>query len=275
MTVSIITDSAASIPADVAAAWNVTVIPLRLTLGSTEARDGDVPIHDVLAHPPSETHTSGPPPGEFTEAIDGADAEGAVVLTISSHMSSTYEAARLGARMTTRPSLVVDTGTAAGAQGLVVLAAARRAAAGGSIAQVEAVARQAIRSVRLVASVATLERLVQSGRVPEIAGWAGRVLGLHPLFEFRAGKVHRLAPAKGREQAVNAMLRRFRHERRPGIDTHIAVLHADDLDGAEDLLKRVHSEVEPTSAFVGEFSPVMVAHTGPLLGLAWHLAAPS
>jgi fatty acid-binding protein DegV len=100
------------------------------------------------------------------------------------------------------------------------------------------------------------------------------VLGLHPRFEFRSGKVHRLAPATGREQAINAMLRRLRHDHRPGVDLHFAVLHADDLPGAHDLRGRVEAELEPTSLFVGEFSPVMVAHTGPLIGLAWHVASP-
>jgi DegV family protein with EDD domain len=246
---------------------------MRLTVGDHEYRDGDIPISEVLAHPAAETQTSGPPPGEFTAAIEAASGN-AIVLTISSQMSSTSDAARLGARVAGGTALVIDTGTAAGAQGLVVLAAARRAADGGSLAQVEASVRQAIRSVRLVASVASLDRLVQSGRVPEIAGWAGRVLGLHPLFEFRAGKVHRLAPAKGREQAVNAMLRRLRHDRRPGIDTHVAVLHADDVEGAKDLQRRVEAEFEAASLFLGEFSPVMVSHTGPLLGLAWHVALP-
>ncbi|MBO0691537.1 MAG: DegV family protein, partial [Acidimicrobiaceae bacterium] len=55
-----------------------------------------------------------------------------------------------------------------------------------------------------------------------------------------------------------------------GAALHVAVMHALDEQGAESLLSEVRRRVEPTTAFVGSFSPVMVAHTGPgLVGLAW------
>jgi len=39
---------------------------------------------------------------------------------------------------------------------------------------------------------------------------------------------------------------------------------------AEELMRQVRAHVQPATAFVGSFSPVMVAHTGPgLAGLAW------
>ena len=85
---------------------------------------------------------------------------------------------------------MLDTSTAAGAQALVVLAAARAAEDGGSLDQVEAAAKKAIDAVRLVAMVSDLDHLVRSGRVPEIAGWAGRRLGIRPLFEFRDGLIY-------------------------------------------------------------------------------------
>jgi DegV family protein with EDD domain len=251
----------------------VTIIPMRLTVGDRDVRDGDLPIDEVLATPPGKTLTSGPPPAEFVDAIEAAGRDGAIVLTIAADMSGTFEAATLGARLAEArpPARVIDTATAAGAEGLVVLAAARTAAAGGTLDEVEAAARRAIATVRLVAAVEDLERLAKSGRVPAIAGWAGRVLGIYPLFEFRGGKVHRLAPATSRQSAMNALLRRLRHARRPGAALHVSVLQAGDPDGAEDLAKHIREDGEPTSMFVGEFSPVMIAHTGPLLGLAWHV----
>jgi fatty acid-binding protein DegV len=132
---------------------------------------------------------------------------------------------------------------------------------------VATVAREAVRRVRLVAAVEDLHRLVEGGRVPGIAGWAGRVLGVTPLFEFREGSVHRLAPAHGRERAVSTLIRRL-SAHRSGL-LHAAVLHANDPDGAADLVERVRKVGDPATLFVGEFSPVMVAHTGPLLGVAW------
>jgi hypothetical protein len=57
---------------------------------------------------------------------------------------------------------------------------------------------------------------------------------------------------------------------RRGARLHVAALHAQDAAVAEGLLQQVVSRIVPSSSFVGSFTPVMVAHTGPsLAGLAW------
>jgi DegV family protein with EDD domain len=269
VTVTVITDSAASLPAELARDRHVTVVAMRLSWGGTDARDGDVDVAELLRSPDGPVATSGPPPGEFAAAIDAAGADGAVVLTIASSMSSTYEAARVGAQAASRPAEVVDTRTAAGAQGLVVLAAADAAAGGAGREEVAAVARQVAAQVRLVAAVDSLEHLVRGGRVPQLAGWAGKLLGLHPLFEFRGGQVKRLRPATGRDAAIDGVLRRWRRDRRPDATLHVAVLHALQPEVAAALLERIEREGNPKTSFVGEFSAVMAVHTGPLAGLAW------
>ncbi len=165
---------------------------------------------------------------------------------------------------------VIDTETAAGAEGLVVLHAAACAARGGDADAVEGAARDAIARVRLIATVDSLDHLVASGRVPEIAGRAGRFLNVHPLFEFRRGRVRPLRPALSRPAALDRIAGLWRRSAVPGAALHVAALHAADPARAEQLLDMVRSEVELATAFVAEFSTVMIAHTGPnLAGLAW------
>jgi fatty acid-binding protein DegV len=51
-----------------------------------------------------------------------------------------------------------------------------------------------------------------------------------------------------------------------------AVLHADSLDDAETLRRRVDEQFDCLELHVTELTPVMGTHTGPgLLGLAYHL----
>jgi fatty acid-binding protein DegV len=60
------------------------------------------------------------------------------------------------------------------------------------------------------------------------------------------------------------------NSRVPGARLHLAALHAGAPEPAERLLEQVRAEVEPATAFLGSFSPVMVVHTGPgLVGLGW------
>lgn len=272
MRISVITDSAASLPEAMLVPAEVTVVPLELVVGGKPYHDGDLPLDEVVSHIGEGVTTSSPPPGRFTKAIeDRLDvADATVVLTISRRMSSTYDAAELAARSVHGRARVVDTETAAGAEGLVVLHAAECAAHGGDVDEVERAARAVIERVRLVATVDSLDHLVASGRVPEIAGRAGRLLNVHPLFEFGRGRVKPLRPALSRDAALERIVGLWRRSIVPNAALHVAALHAHDRDRAEELLAAVRAEAEPATAFVAEFSTVMIAHTGPdLAGLAW------
>lgn len=242
-----------------------------LSVGGTAAHDGDFPLEEVIARLGEGVSTSGPSPGELAEAINAADqGDGVLVLTIAGAMSSTFDSARLAEKLADGPVSLTDTGTAAGAEGLVVLAAARRAAEGANLQDVQVAAEHAAQRVRLVATLPTLDHLARGGRVPQAAAWAGRWLGLNPLFEFRGGHVRPLRPALGREAAHERILSLWEHTRQPGAALHVAVMHALDPGGAQRILDEVSRRQQPLEAFVGSFSPVMVAHTGPgLVGLAW------
>lgn len=248
------------------------MVPLWLNVDGGSVQDGELSMEDVVARLDHGLTTSGPAPGDFAEAIVGADqGEGVLVLTLSEKMSGTNGVARLGAQIEEeRDVRVFDTGTAAGAQGLVVVAAADRAAAGGDLDEVEAAAKAAAAGVRLVATLPTLDHLARSGRVPGAAAWAGHRLDLHPLFEFKGGHVRPLRPIRGQRAAQERVVALWAQSLAPSADLHVAALHAQDPEGAEWILAAVRAQAEPASAFVGSFSPVMVAHTGPgLLGLAW------
>jgi len=271
--VGIVTDSAASLPPELAAEHGVAVVPMGLSVAGTGYHDGDLTLDELLARLGEGVPTSGPSPGDFAQAVGRLlpQAESVLVLTIPSPLSIPYSAAHLAAESFDGAARVVDTATAAGAEGLVVLAAAQAARSGDDIDAVEAAARSVIDRVRLVATVNSLDRLVQSGRVPNIAGWAGNRLGVNPLFEFIQGKVKALRPAFSREAALSRIVATCRDAKPgPGARLHAAALHALDPEAADLLLAQVTTGERNPTAFVGSFSPVMVTHTGPgLAGLAW------
>ena len=271
MTIVIVTDSAAAIPSELADCYDVTVVPMWIHAGDVTMAEGERPLGELLGD--VGVTTSAPAPGDFEAAIRGrlgAGADSVVVLTITAEMSASHDAATVAARALGDHVRAVDTTTAAGGQALVVLAAARAARAGASLDAVVDEARAVARRVRLLGMVPRLEHLVRSGRVPGLAGWAGRALGINPLFELRDGRVRRLRPAIGSEAAVDRMVARFRRSAAPGARAHVSALHALVPDEAAALLERVEREVDVAEGFVSEFGPVMVVHTGPgLLGLAW------
>jgi DegV family protein with EDD domain len=273
--VSILTDSAAALPSELADRHAIGVVPMWLNIDGEAHHEDEVPLTELLGR--ADVKTSGPTPGEFEAAArehlgDG----GELICTVASSMSATYDSAVVGTRDLGPNVRVLDTGTAAGAEALVVLAAAEAAERGAALADVAAAAQRATSEVRLIATLPDLEHLVRSGRVPGIAGRAGRLLGIAPLFEFRRGKARPLRPALGLPAALDRMVASVRRDERPGTQLHVAALHADAEKAASDLLDRVTSTLEPATAFVASFGSVMIVHTGPgLIGLAWRWAPPA
>jgi DegV family protein with EDD domain len=279
VTVAIVTDSAAALPDDLVTRWAITVVPMWLTIDGQAELEGTRPLATLLEHP--SVLTSAPAPGEFEaaakEALRRADA--VVVLTVAEAMSASNEAARVGTASFDDNVAVVDTRSAAGGQALVVLAAAAAAALpGATLDDVVQRAASVAERVRLVATLSSLDHLVRGGRVPGIAGWAGKRLGIHPLFEFRGGAVRRLRPALSGDAAAERIVAHVQRNALSNGRLHVAALHAVAPSSADGLLARLTAQVEPEEAFIGEFGPVMVVHTGPgLSGLAWWWddAAPS
>jgi DegV family protein with EDD domain len=273
MSVVIVTDSAAALPRALVDAHHIEVVPMHLSVDGVSIRDAERDLGELLGD--TRVTTSAPAPGDFraaiTRALDGPDRQ-ALVLTIASNMSAAHQTATVAAREFPATSVrVIDTMTAAGAQALVVLAAARAAGAGRSLDDVADVARAVIARVRLVATVPDLAHLVRSGRVPGIAAWAGRTFGISPLFEFADGKVRRLRPALGPDAALDRIVARFHRSRRADQDiAHVLALHALAPETAAALLDRVSAYAAPDDAIVSEFGSVMLVHAGPgLVGLAW------
>jgi DegV family protein with EDD domain len=274
MNVVVLTDSAATLPTEMAQTHGIVVVPSRLSVAGRTLRDGELTLEEILAHVDAgeAVTSSGPTPGDFLDALERSTGQaGALILTVAHRLgASTFESARTAAGLAANPVRVVDSATAAGGQGLIALAAATRARTGATLEEVEARAIEVRDQVRVVASLSRLDYLVKGGHVPSVVGWAGRTIGLRPLIELSEGSVRPLRPALSAEAARDRMLQELWTSQPPAGGLHLAVLHALAGDAASELLAAVRVHVEPVEAFIGTFSTVMVIHSGPdLLGLAW------
>jgi DegV family protein with EDD domain len=271
--VVVIADSAAALDRRLAEENEVVTVPMKLEIGGKPVEEAEITLEELVAHLDDGVQTSGPSPGAFVEALEEhSGPQGAVVVTVGQRLSSTYQSAVAAASISPDPSSVrvVDTGTAAGAEGLVVLEAARAAKAGASLDEVEARARHVAERVRLVAAVEQLTYLVRGGRVPAVAAWAGDRLGVRPVFELSNAHIKPLRPAFSSEGATDQILGHWHRSVVDGAPLHVAALHVLRRQDAEELLAKVTAEVRPVTSFVDNFGPVMVAHTGPgVIGLAW------
>jgi len=281
--VAVVTDSSACLPTEQVSGLGIYVVPLRFTVEGKSCRDGiDITASDLYRLLPRARElptTSAPSPSDYYAAIQKAsvDHESVLIVTIAGRFSSTYQSAALAAN-TARDSLpdiavtVVDSGTAAGAEGLVALGAARVSADDGTLEDVCAAARAVAEQVELLATLDTLYYLARSGRVPMAAHWANTLIRVNPLLRIlpMSGEARIVRVARGRASAVRQMLELARR-RVAGRWMHGVVLHSLCLDEAERLHDQVGREFRCRELYVCDFTPAMGIHTGPgVLGLAYY-----
>lgn len=281
--VAIVTDSVSQLGREAARRLGITIVPVRLILGDEELRDGiDITPAELYRRMREDKvlpRTSGASVGEYQRVFAGllrAGARGIVYLALSGRLSMGYGAARDAAELLRcefpdRRIEVIDTRTAASAEGFIALRAARLAAAGRPVDEIVATALAMRRRVGLVATVGTLEYLVRGGRVGHLAGALGSLLQVKPLLTIQEdGSAALLARVRTNGAALEQMIEYVAAKTAGSPRVQLAVMQAD--AGQEALrLRRLAESRWPSAEIVfTDFTPVMGAHTGPgLVGLAY------
>ena len=275
------TDSACSLPADLARDNGVTVVPMWVTIDGRQYRDSEVNMQQLTTGTADGVSTSGPAPGELARAVESADGgDGVLVLTVSRRMSAVYDAARLAAQLLAGRSVaVLDTGTAAGPKGWWSWPPPVPPAPGCPSRRSSPPARGP------PTAPAWWPRCRPSTTWPGGAVCPGLPVGsalarAPSPVRVPGGQGEAIATGPGRDGACQRMIALWAaglgRQARTGARLHVAALHAQDPAVAQDLLREVCARAEPATSFVGSFTPVMVAHTGPsLAGLAWWWEEPA
>lgn len=281
--VSIITDSAACLPGEVAERYGIDIVPMEFIHEGRTYRDGvDITageFYGLLAKSKRLPTTSAPSPDSYLRAFKRAAEKSSHILTITpaTRFTHAFESAKAAAEMSREktPAVtveVLDCGTAAGAQGLIVLAAARAALEDGNPSGPLQAARDLMPRVGLIAFIDTLNYLAKGGRVPHAVAWANSLLRIKPIFELLpSGRgATPLDRVRVRPKAIDRLVQILR-QRSQGNPVHVIIMHTNVLAEAEELKERISSEFNCAEIYVTDFTPVMGLHTGPgLLGLAFY-----
>jgi DegV family protein with EDD domain len=277
--VAVVTDSATALPADLARAARVHVAAMEITIGGRTYEDGrGLTAEQFVALRSSHVRpqTAAPTPGVWLDRMREAagEAESVLCVTLSAKLSAAHEAActARGMAATEMPGVevrVLDSEAAAGSEALVALAAARRAADGAGLDEVEREARLVAERVRLLAYLDTLEYVWRSGRVPRVAVWATSLLDVKPVMELYRGRIGQVARPRSRRRAADRIFAEVRSAA-TGRRSHVIVMHADAPDDAEALRERIRAELAPVELHLTPFAAFMAAHTGPgLVGVSY------
>ena len=275
--VAIITDSTAYIPQEMMKPYPITVLPQVLIWGDETFRDGvdiqPVEFYTRLAKATVMPSTAQVSPVEFEKAFQALNAQGYEVLaiTISNLLSGTMASAiQAKASLAGLPVELVDSTTTAMAMGFQVLAAAKAAARGASLAECKAVAEASIPRTGVLVTVETLEFLHRGGRIGSATKFLATALNIKPIIEVTGGKLEGIEKVRTRRKAL-ARLVELVGERTGGKKPlQISVLHANSQEDAEATLELAKSTYQVTEGSVTDVSPVIGTHVGPgTVGICW------
>ncbi len=274
--VVIVTDSAATVPKDLAQELNIHVVPVLLNFGSQSLRDGvDITPTEVYRQLRANKRiptSSAPSVGDFVwvYASVAQQASGILSIHVAARLSATHNVALVASQLVNGvPIHVYDSNTAAMAQGFIVLEAARAAARGATMDGVLDRADEVASRAQFYFILDTFEYLQRGGRIGVAAALMGTMLQIKPVLYLRNGQVDVLVRPRTRHKALEVLLQLM--EAKVGTrPVHMAVSHADVPQEAEELRQIVAERFNCIELFTTEFTPVMGAHTGPgLLGVGF------
>ncbi|MCD6567311.1 MAG: DegV family protein [Dehalococcoidia bacterium] len=268
MTIKIVTDSSSDIPSGLLDEMGITVVPLFVRFGQDTYRDGiDISRNEFyhkLTHDPNHPCTILPSPGDFLEAYRklAVEAGGIVSIHLSQKLSGTYQSALQAKKDLAGacPVEVIDSESISMGLGLITIAAARVAAAGGSLEEVAGEARKAVPETHLLTVFDTLKYLARGGRIGKAKELLGSILSTKPLLSLKDGEVVPVGRTRSLPKAIDKI---FDFVMGSSNVSDIAVMYSTATEGAEALAGRLAPAFPDVHITIGQIGPVLGTHGGP------------
>ncbi|MCE2525718.1 MAG: DegV family protein [Acidimicrobiia bacterium] len=280
-TVRIVTDSACDLEEAVTDQWGITVIPLIITFGDTPLVDREElspeDFYRRMAAAEELPTTAAPSPGSFEEAFralaaDGAD--GIVCINLSHELSVTGPAAQTAAAAVADVVDVrcVDSRSLTSGLGSIVLEAARAAADGAGLDDLEARCNDLAERTRMFGAIDTMENLRKGGRVGGAKAMVGTMLSIKPIVDVSSGRVEEAARTRTRRRSFVWLRDRIVADEPV---THLCVVHGAAAD-IDDFLALLGEAVDPDRIRTGWIGPVIGTHAGQgVIGVTYAVAGDS
>ena len=268
MTVKIVTDSSADLPAQLVQELGITIVPLYVRFGEKVYRDrvdiSEDEFYQRLLHDPVHPSTIQPTPQDFANVYQklSPKADGIVSIHMSAKLSGTYNSALQGKEMIEKgcPIEVVDSQTTSMGLGLIDIAAAIVAKAGEGLPTVMEEVKQAIPNIRLLFLLDTLEYLLLGGRIGKAKALLGSILNVKPVLILKDGEVVPAGQVRSRAKGIDRL---FDFVKSASNIQDLAVVYNTTPDEAQALEERIGTIFTKEQIKLARVGPMLGVHSGP------------
>lgn len=284
MTVSVVTDSTASLTPSMLQEYGISMAPLFVVDGGIATPDPEIDESafyrrlESCKSLPSTTQSS---LEDLTGAFRDAAAAGrdAVGIFISEAMSGTVQAARVAARTVCEEFpganiAVLDSRSNSMQEGFAVLSAAAAAKAGATLEECMAAARETMLRTRYLFTPASLEYLRKGGRIGTASALLGQVLQICPILTVEGGHTATYAKVRTRAKALSTMAEKFTSEVTEFGLKRAVVHYISDRGAAERFAAESIEPIVGSEVPVLPVSPSIGVHVGPAVAVAYETQRP-
>lgn len=269
MTIRVVTDSCSDITQEEAKRLGIIVVPAYVRFGDEIYRDGvDIDsdeFYHKLATSPFHPSTSAPSPGDFVHAYETASQETDEIISIhvTSKHSAICDAARVAKEIAEKKGYrieIVDSRGVTMWQGLVAIAAAKAAEAGGNLQQVLTKVQEVIGQLRALAMLDTLAYAVKGGRLGKAVSALESLLNVKPFLTLRDGLLRPVGATRTRSKGLVRLHEFLKSASRV---EDLAIVHSTTPDDAQSLANYARSLFPKIVPRIARLGPVLGVHGGP------------
>ncbi len=276
--IAIVCDSTSYLPDSLIEDRGAEIVSLYVSVAGDQRREREIgdyaAFFERLRASDEGATTSQPSIGDFVEVYGPLLDAGKSIVSIhlAAGISGTYESAlqsrqrlidegRGGERIH-----VIDSRTACGGMGMMVLAAAAAASGGATPEAVVERVGAAREQLRMWFAIDTLEYLRKGGRIGAARAWMGSALQIKPILTLE-DEITPIERVRTRRRVFERLVRYAQELHDSGRDVWV-VQHIRDPENAQRLVERCREVMGSEPVFISEIGPVIGAHTGPgLLGV--------
>ena len=280
--IAIVTDSTCDVPKEMAAQRKIHVVPQHIVMGTKDYLDqvelDTETFYRRLPTEPTLPKTAQVTPKEFIEqfekAREAANAEGVLVITISSKTSGTYESALQAAKMVDYPVRVVDSHNVTMGEGWQCIKAADLRDQGMKLEQIGHYLDTNKDKFELLFTVATLDYLHKGGRIGRAKHLVGSMLQIKPIMHMEDGAVHPIESVRTRSKALKRLTEIAKEKLSKVKVKRVAVLHGAAQEEADQIAADLQAALPLDMLVRGMVCSAVGVHTGPgVIGIAIDMTA--
>ena len=278
--IRVVTDSVASIPADMLENQPIEVVSLYINHGGVEYVDAEMDvdafyagIYDMVDDIPTSSQPSQKTLEDTFLRIAQAGDE-LLGVFISAGLSGTYDGAIRAAQAVKErvPGFrfaLIDSHSCGFDEGWPVLGAAEAVQEGLGLSQCAEAAVKSMGSTRFLFTPETLTFLQKGGRIGNAAALLGNLIHLAPVLTVIEGKATMVAKIRLRRKALERIVHEFKEDREAYGLKNLVVHYIGDRLPAIEWAKASIEPLVGKAVRVLPVSPVIGMHVGPAMGIAY------